>query len=254
MRKNSKTQVAKYLITAMTLIPVAKTANARNNLDYCASPDDEMTFTIKAGPTFVLPSIVVNNQIGGKDLEGFNGGFHVETGFSKWLGGQGCCGTKETHFELTARFDYANMNSRFQSMKSEDNAHFLATNEHKTMNAGDYGCANVNDLMWTLNAGFGIGASGITWDTKIGCGWHFDNHGNYGPVILAGFGLGARVTRQMKLVARYNFYSFPCDNFKSYSMPPTSAPLRHLMEVGFIYKLKTKDSRANYANARIKHR
>lgn len=254
MLKTSKTQVAKCLIATMTLIPVAKMTNAKENPNYRALYSDQFTFTVKAGPTFVLPSQIVNNQIGGTDMEGFNGGAHIETGFSKWQGEQGASGNTETHFELSARFDYLNVNSRAQSMYAADNAHYLATGEHCALDSKDFGCANITDLMWTLNAGFGIGGSGITWDTKIGCGWHMDNHGNYGPVLLAGFGLGARVTRQMKLVARYSLYSFPYDNFNSYTNPRTSVPLRHLVEVGFMYKLKTKEAKTNYAQSRARHR
>ncbi len=254
MLKTSKTQVAKYLLTAMTLIPVAKTAEAKCGVDYRALDSDEFTFTIKVGPTFVLPSQIVNNQIGGNDMEGFNGGAHIETGFSRWQGGLGASGEGETHCELTVRFDYLNVNSRAQNIYAEDNAHYFASGQHYTFNAKDFGCANVNELLWTLNAGFGIGASGITWDTKVGCGWHMDNHGNYGPVLLAGFGLGARITRQMKLVARYNLYLFPYDNFNSRTNPRTSVPVHNLIEVGFLYKLKTKEAKANYAQSRSIHR
>lgn len=256
MNKNAKTNLTKFLIALTALAPVAKNANAKAASDYKVSYYDNYTFTIKAGPLFVLPSRVINSQIKATDLEGFNGGAYLEAGFAKWAGGAGASGNGEVHLEFTGRFEYTRMNSRAQSMIAADNAHLLATGNHTALNADDFGCAQVTDLMGTLNGALGFGGNGVTFDTKVGLGWHLDNHGNYGPVFITGCGLGVRLNKQMKLLTRYNFHVFPFENLRSHTMPATSVGIRHSIEIGFMYKIKTKDTMVNYSHRynRGKHR
>ncbi len=249
MNDKIKFGIAKCLLAGVALAPVANVASAKENKDksnYKVSYFDNYTFTIKAGPIFVLPSPTMNAQIKANDMEGFNGGAYVEAGVAKWQGEMGKSGNGEVHFEFTGRLDLIGMNSRFQAMRSEDNAHFMATGQHATLNANDFGCSDVKDIMPSLNAAICAGGHGITFDTRAGFGMHLDTHGNFGPVIITGIGLGARINKQMKLMLRYSLHVFPCDNFGSYTRPASSAGLRNTIELGFMYKLQSRNPNNNH--------
>lgn len=234
----------KYLIAAASLLPVAKSANAENNNsgNYKLTDNDKYTLIIKAGPTFVLPSYIINSQINGKDMTGYNGGGFVELGVAKWLGEQGCSGKAEVLLDFSGRIDIMHMNSRAAAVYDANNAFYLSNGHYSTMYADGFGYRNRNDVIGTLNIGAGVGGHGVTVSANGGIGWHFDDGGNFGPVISGGLGLGVRLNDHMQIGANYRCMIFPYENLGGRSLPVTTVPLRNLFELGFVYKLKAQEN------------
>ena len=243
MNKKIKLGTIKYLLAAASLLPVAKPVNAENNKseNYKLSENGKYTLVVKAGPTFVLPSYIINSQINGKDMTGYNGGGFIEFGAAKWLGEQGHSGKAEFLLDFTGRMDIMHMNSRAAAAYDANNQHYAITGHYTTMYADEYRYVNRNDIIGTLNIGAGFGGHGVTVSANGGLGWHFDNGGNFGPVLSGGIGLGVRLNDHMQLGANYRCMIFPYENLGGRALPVTTVPLRNLFELGFVYKMQSKE-------------
>lgn len=230
IKQKIKTLPVKGLIAAMSLLPIAK-SSAKTN--YQLKPDNKYSLVIKGGPTFVLPSYIIDNNIKGSDMSGYNGGGFVEIGAARWLGGQGYTGKADFLIDFTGRIDVMHMNSRAAAVYEQRNVyndpyHF----------ASDVNPKNRNDLIATLNVSTGFGGHGVTVGANGGFGWHFDNGGNFGPVCVFGTGLGVRLNDHIQLNANYRFLFFPYENLGSETFKPTTVRLRNLVELGFVYKIQ----------------
>lgn len=254
MSKNIKHYATKYLFVMVSLLPVSKgfSAGNKNNTNQLES-FGEYTFYVGTGFEHLLPSKIINSQIRGTDLEGFNPGFFVEVGAMNWSGQHGRS-NYEHHIGFSGRFDYHNFNSRAFNVRDYQNAHTLAGEPNVVVDPTEHGCANVNDLIWTFNVNSGIGWYGATVDANCGLGWHFDNHGNFGPVIALGTGLGYRINKNFKLNAKWRLNIFPCENLNSKTFLPTSSALRNTIEIGAIYKLNEYRKGMQQQKTRKKHR
>ena len=230
IKQNIKTLPIKGLIAAMSLLPVAK-SSAKTN--YQLKPDNKYTLVVKGGPTFVLPSYIINSNIKGNDMSGFNGGGFIEVGAARWLGEQGYTGKAEFLMDFTGRIDIMHMNSKASAVYDKRNVH-----NDPNYFADDVNPRSINDLIASLNMSTGFGGHGVTVGANAGLGWHFDNGGNYGPVCIFGTGLGVRLNDHMQLNAKYRFYFFPFENLGSETFKPTTVRLRNLVELGFVYKIQ----------------
>ena len=235
MSINIKHDTAKYLFVIASLLPVSKGFSAENKNNQLPSVG-EYTFSIGAGVEHLLPSRIIDSQIRGKDLEGFNPGFFVELGALNWSGQHGRS-DYEYHIGFSGRFDFHSFNSRAYNVREIQNASALAGQPGRFVEADEVGCASVKDIINTLNINAGIGWVGLTFDTNCGLGWHFDNHGNYGPVIVFGGGLGYRINKNFKVNAKWRLNTFPCENLNSKTHLPTTPGVRNTFEIGAIYKL-----------------
>ena len=230
IKQNIKTLPIKCLIAAMSLLPIAK-SSAKTN--YQLKPDNKYTLVVKGGPTFVLPSYIINSNIKGNDMSGYNGGGFIEIGAARWLGEQGYNGKAEFLMDFTGRIDVMHMNSKASAVYDKRNVH-----NDPNYFADDVNPKSVNDLIASLNMSTGFGGHGVTVGANAGLGWHFDNCGNYGPVCILGTGLGVRLNDRMQLNANYRFYFFPFENLESNTFKPTTVRLRNLVELGFVYKIQ----------------
>ena len=236
MDHNTKIHISKYLITTAALLPIAKHTEAKNY-----NPEDlhsvgEYTLGFSAGLEHLLPSGIINSQIKGKDLEGFNPGVFLEIGVFKWSGQHGNS-NYEYHMGFTGRFDYHNFHSRAYNINDVRNVNIATGEPFKYIDPNDHGCAQVQDFINTLNMYSGLGWGGATLDANAGIGWHFDNHGNFGPVVALGMGFGYRFNKNIKLKANWRLNMFPFENLGSKSMPATTPGLRNNLEISVLYKL-----------------
>ena len=237
MSKNIKHYATKYLFVMASLLPVSKGFAAGNKNDKNQLESfGENTLFVGAGVEHLLPSRIIDSQIHAKDLEGFNPGFFIEVGSMNWSGRHGLS-NYEHHIGFSGRFDYHNFNSRAFNVRAHQNSHILAGETGAIVAPNEHGCANVYDLIWTFNVNSGIGWYGATVDANCGLGWHFDNHGNFGPVIALGTGVGYRINKNFKVNAKWRLNIFPCENLNSRTLLPTSSVLRNTLEIGVIYKL-----------------
>lgn len=240
MKYNLKLGTLKYIFAIASLLPVAKNAYGK----YKPMPrDGEYTFSFGAGIQHMLPSSIVNSQIKGTDLEGFNPGLFIEAGAFNWSGQHGHT-QYEYHIGFTGRIDCHVFNSRAYNVKATENASILAGNP-RSVDAANHGCARVHDFMGTFNVNSGIGWKGFVFDANCGLGAHFDNRGNFGPVITFGTGLGYRFNETVRLDAKVRTYIFPFENLNSRTNPTTNPGLRNSVELGVIYKLRSVEQSRN---------
>ena len=237
MHKDFRLLTAKYLIISAALLPASKQANAK--ITY--NPEDlqsieEYTLGFSAGLEHLAPSRIINSEIQGKDLEGFNPGVFLEIGVFKWSGQHGKS-NYEYHFGLTGRLDYHNFHSRAYNINDVRNVNIATGEPSKFVDPKEHGCAHVQDFINTLNVYSGLGWGGATLDVNAGIGWHFDNHGNFGPVIALGSGFGYRFNKNIKLSAKWRLNMFPFGNLDSNTFRSTNPGLRNSIEIGVLYKL-----------------
>lgn len=249
MNKNIKHSAVKYLIATAALMPIAKPADAKNKHTEDLPSVGEYTLSFDAGFQHLLPSRIINCQIKGTDLEGFNPGFFLEIGTFNWSGQHGKS-NYEYHIGFTGRFDYHNFHSRAYNIKDAQNSNIMAGEPLKYVDPSEHGCAHVTDLINTLNVYSGLGWGGATFDINTGIGWHFDNHGNFGPVVVMGGGIGYRFNKNVKMSAKWRLNMFPFENLGSQTLLPTTPAIRNSIEIGIMYKLNAlyKDQQKNKSN------
>ncbi len=225
-----------------SMLPIAKSASAKDINSYNPPYDGEYTLTFGVGFEHLVPSKAVNSKIRANDLEGFNPGVFAEIGVCKWTGQHGRSGY-EYHIGFMGRFDYHNFHSRAYNMNAAINAKNLAGDNTLYVDPTEHGCANVNGFMGTFNINSGIGWYGCIVDANCGFGMHADDHGNFGPVIALGAGIGYRFNERVKLNAKWRLNIFPFENLDSKTNPGTNPGLRHNVEIGVVYKMKEFFSR-----------
>ncbi len=246
MKTLDKVNVAKYLFLITSLLPVAKNAQARTKNSEVLPSKGEYTLVFSAGFEHMLPSRIIESQIKAKDLEGFGPGCFVEAGFANWSGKHGHS-NYETHIGFTGRFDYHNFYSRAYSIKDALNAKYRAGQTGPYVDPNDFCGAHVQDFINTLNVNTGFGWAGFIFDVNAGVGMHFDNRGNWGPVVAFGGGFGYRFDENFKLDAKWRLNLFPYENLnKPYSS--TNPGLCNSIELGLTYKLKAfqKDTQKHH--------
>lgn len=245
MHHNLKTDLTKYLFAVASLLPVAKSASGNDNGTCFLPLDGEYTLAFSAGFEHLLPSSVINSQIHGKDLEGFNPGVFAEIGAFKWSGQHGST-NYEHHIGFSGRFDYHNFHSRAYNVNNAVNANVLHGEPLLYVDPAQHGCAHVQDFIGTFNINSNIGWYGCVFGANCGLGLHFDNHGNFGPVIALGAGIGYRFNESVRLDARWRLNMFPCENLNSKTRPATTPGLRNNAEMCVIYKLRSYRSKQRY--------
>ena len=243
MKYNLKHYVSKYVFLVASFLPVAKNVSAKGipgyNPLYIPPYDGEYTLTFGAGFEHLLPSNTINAQINANDLEGFNPGLFVEFGANKWTGQHGFS-DYEYHLGFMGRFDYHNFHSRAYNM---NNTNSIESDNSLQTNPQTPNSVHVQDFIGTLNVISDIGWYGATIGANCGLGMHRDNHGNFGPVIALGAGLGYRLNQNFKVNAKWRLNIFPFENLNSKTNPATNPGLRNSFEVGVVYKLPEYFSR-----------
>ena len=235
-------------------MPVAKPAFAGEKKDNSLPSVGEYTLFVSAGMEHLVASRVINSQIHGKELEGFNPGCYIEIGVFNWSGQHGKT-NYEYHIGFSGRFDYHDFHSRAYNMNAETNANVLAGETFKYVDPAEHGCSHVQDYINTFNLHSDFGWVGLVFTTNVGVGWHFDNQGNYGPVLTFGGGLGYRFNKNWRLDAKWRLNTFPCENLNSKTHLPTTPGLRNSLELGVIYKLDAlRKDQMNEKHRNGKHR
>ena len=237
MRYKLKQIITKYLFIAASILPVAKKANGTEIGTYRLPYTGEYTLTFGAGFEHLLASRVIDSQIHYKDLEGFNPGVFVEIGAANWSGQHGIT-NYEYHIGFSGRFDYHNFHSRAYNIQGSINANTMAGNPSLYVDPAEHGCAHVQDFIGSFNVNSGIGWYGCIVDANCGLGMHLDNHGNFGPVIIFGTGIGYRFNANCRLDAKWRLNVFPFENLNSKTNPATTPGLRNNIEIGVLYKLQ----------------
>ncbi len=236
MNKKIKLGSVKYLIAAASLLPIAKPAEAKHKTKEDLPSVGEYTMFFSAGFEHLVPSPIVNSQIKSKELEGFNPGAFLEIGVANWSGQHGKS-NYEYHIGFSGRVDYHNFHSRAYSMNERQNINIMAGEPYKYVDPAEYGCSDVQDIVSTLNVRSDFGWYGVVFNTNAGLGWHFDNHGNAGPVLVFGCGVGYRFDKNFRLDARWRLNMFPFENLGSKTRLSTTHGLRNNLEISLIYKL-----------------
>ena len=236
MKTSYKLNMTKYLFLIASMLPVAKNAQAGSKNSEVLPSKGEYTLVFSAGFEHLTPSRIVESRINAKDLEGFCPGFFLEAGFANWSGQHGRS-NYETHIGFTGRFDYHNFHSRAYNVNDALNVYYGEGQTHPWVDPSNYGGAHVQDFINTLNVNTGFGWAGFVFDVNAGAGMHFDNQGNWGPLIAFGGGFGYRFNENFKLDAKWRLNLFPCENFNR-PHSATNPGVRNSIEIGLTYKLK----------------